>query len=114
MSCQELSHSSLFRIPPLRLFSPKSNSFEETPIYGQSEKGDLNFDKVTKLCWILNQSYKRNFVQNNIINFKHLNTINDVTVLGGGGLGFCDDSTKDFVIKLVTMGEGGQKNFKIV
>ena len=33
-------------------------------------------------------------------------SINDVTVLGGGGgQGFCDDSTKVLVIKRVTMGE---------
>ena len=31
-------------------------------------------------------------------------------VLGGGVQGFCDDSTKAFVIKGVKMGEGGQKN----
>ena len=33
--------------------------------------------------------------------------INDVTVLGGGRQGFCDDSSKALVIKPVTM--GGQK-----
>ena len=34
-------------------------------------------------------------------------SINDVTVLvGGGGQGFCDDSTKTLVVKRVTM-EGG-------
>ena len=37
---------------------------------------------------------------------------NDVTVLrGGGGEGFCDDSTKTFVKKRVTMGVGGVKNY---
>ena len=41
-------------------------------------------------------------------------SINDVTVLGGGGRGFCDNSTKALVIKPVTMGGGGgQKLFKI-
>ena len=34
--------------------------------------------------------------------------INDVTVLGGG---FCDGSTKALVIKRVTMGVGGVKNY---
>ena len=32
----------------------------------------------------------------------------DVTILGGGGQGLSDDSTKALVIKLVTMGGGGQ------
>ena len=32
-------------------------------------------------------------------------SINDVTVLRGGGQGFCDGSTKALVIKSVTMGE---------
>ena len=42
-------------------------------------------------------------------------SINDVTVFGGGGQGFCDGSTKALVIKSVTMGEGagGQKLSKI-
>ncbi len=29
---------------------------------------------------------------------------------GGGGQGFCDNSTKLSIIKCVTIGEGGQKN----
>ena len=40
-------------------------------------------------------------------------SINDVTVLGEGGQGICDDSTKAFVIKRVTMGGGGgSKNWQ--
>ena len=37
-----------------------------------------------------------------------VSSINDVTVLGGRGQGFCDDSTKAFTIKLVTMGGGSE------
>jgi hypothetical protein len=33
-------------------------------------------------------------------------SINDVTALGGGGQGFCDNSTNASVIKSATMGEG--------
>ena len=40
-------------------------------------------------------------------------SINDVTVLGGWGQGFCDDSTKASVIKRVTIGEGGSKIVQI-
>ena len=40
-------------------------------------------------------------------------SIYDVTVIGGGGQGFCDNSTKTLVIKRVTIGGGGQKLFKI-
>ena len=37
---------------------------------------------------------------------------NDVTVLGGRGYqGFCDNSTKAIVLKRVTMGGGGVKNY---
>ena len=39
--------------------------------------------------------------------------MNDVTVIGGGGHGFCDDSAKALVKKRLTMGEAGQKLFKI-
>ena len=40
-------------------------------------------------------------------------SINDVTVLGGRGYqGFCDDSTKALVLKSVTMGGGGVKNYQ--
>ena len=31
-------------------------------------------------------------------------------MLGGGGQGFCEDSTKALAIKRVTMGRGGVKN----
>ena len=37
-------------------------------------------------------------------------SINDVTVLGGGGQGFCDNSSKSLVIKRVTIGGGGVRN----
>ena len=37
-------------------------------------------------------------------------SINDVTVLGGGGQGFFDDSTKALVTKRLTMGGEGVKN----
>ncbi len=40
-------------------------------------------------------------------------SINDVTFLGGGGQGFCDNSTKASVTKSVTMGGGGPKMSKI-
>ena len=40
-------------------------------------------------------------------------SINDVTVLGGWGQGFCDDSTKASVIKRVTIGEGGSKIVRV-
>ena len=36
-------------------------------------------------------------------------SINDVTVLGGGAQGFCDDSTKALLIKRVRMWGGGSK-----
>jgi hypothetical protein len=39
--------------------------------------------------------------------------INNLTVSGGGGHGFCDNSTKASVIISVTMRERGQKMFKI-
>jgi hypothetical protein len=40
-------------------------------------------------------------------------SINDVTVLGGRGYqGFCDDSTKALVLKSVTIGGGGVKNYQ--
>jgi hypothetical protein len=35
-------------------------------------------------------------------------SINDVTVIGGGGEGFCNNSIKALVIKSVTMRGGGQ------
>ncbi len=39
-------------------------------------------------------------------------SINDVTALGGRGYqGFCDNSTYAFVLKSVTMGGGGVKNY---
>ena len=41
------------------------------------------------------------------LNLEMGSSTNDITVLGGGGdQWFCDDSTKAFVIKRVTMGEG--------
>ena len=40
-------------------------------------------------------------------------SINDVTVLEGRGYqGFCDDSAKALVLKSVTMGGGGVKNYR--
>ncbi len=40
-------------------------------------------------------------------------SINDVTALGGRGYQeFCDNSTKALLIKSVTMGEGGVKNYE--
>jgi hypothetical protein len=40
-------------------------------------------------------------------------SINDVTALGGRGYqGFCDNSTKALLIKSVTMGGGGVKNYE--
>ncbi len=39
---------------------------------------------------------------------------NDLTALGGGSQGFCDDTTKALVIKTVTMGEGDVKNYQIL
>ncbi len=42
-------------------------------------------------------------------------SINEVTALGGRGYqGFCDNSTKALVIKSVTMGGGGVKNYQIL
>ncbi len=42
-------------------------------------------------------------------------SINDVTALGGREyLGFCEDSTKALVIKSVTKGGGGVKNYQIL
>ena len=35
--------------------------------------------------------------------------LNDVTVLGGGGQGFCDNSYKALLVKFATMSGGGQK-----
>jgi hypothetical protein len=40
-------------------------------------------------------------------------SINDVTVVGRGGLGFCDNRCKVMVIKSVTMGRGDKKMSKI-
>ena len=37
-------------------------------------------------------------------------SITDLTVLGRGGQGFCDDSTKALVNEHVTMGRGGVEN----
>jgi hypothetical protein len=43
-------------------------------------------------------------------------SINDVTALGGapgrGYQGFCDNSTKALLIKSMTMGRGGVKNYQ--
>ncbi len=44
------------------------------------------------------------------ISFPKGSSINDITVLGGGGQRFCDNSTKVSVIKSVTMGGEGSKN----
>ena len=40
-------------------------------------------------------------------------SINDLTVSGGGGQGFCDDSTTAIVTKAVMMGRRGQELSKI-
>ncbi len=40
-------------------------------------------------------------------------SINDATVLGGGGQLFCGNNTKASIIKSVTMGVGGLKNIQI-
>ena len=42
--------------------------------------------------------------------FHHFIYINDVTIFGGGGKYFCDDSTKPQLIKHVATGEGSVKN----
>ena len=38
-----------------------------------------------------------------------MSPINNITVLGGGGQGFCDNITKALVIKCLTIGGGGSK-----
>ena len=39
---------------------------------------------------------------------------NDVTVLGGEGQGFCDDTSKALVIKSVMRGRTGKRKSKII
>ncbi len=55
----------------------------------------------------------RNFYRGILVGITGSSII-DVTVLGRGGQGFCDSSTKALVVKRVRMGEGASKRFKIM
>ena len=65
------------------------------------------------MMFIFEQNKFKQYFDFNIIFVVMGSSINDVTVLGGWGQGFCDDSAKTLEIKYVTMGAGGQKLSKI-